>query len=358
MFYIVTAHPDDEVAGWALIEDLGSAGPLPEGLPAASSGPGTYAVFVLLTRGEGTSSCLSPEESAVSGSLLAEDASLFEGFDGTETRTGPYKYQGVDSPVGEDDLGERHPLGNPWQGQGTQACKDARIASWHWFLDDMNRLGGAGTNMNLDTTQDPRLDDDYVGLMCEPGHQGRGDRRPPQKQVGCADVWANEEGARVIFDLGDAGFVPGVGFTASKFTQSDVIAALTLVRDRRSSWGLPLLPQQGIVAPMGYCVHNEPHDPDPLGEHPDHVLVADTVFRNDLGMGKRYGGVHCPHQSENFQSADERLVVAPDPARELLMNYVDPVTEERRGPWVVNYGWLYPTYSFAASSSFYWQQNR
>lgn len=355
MFYAVVAHPDDEAHSWGFIEKIESEGLEPDGVPAAFSKSGTYTVFVTLTHGEGTTSCWTADDAAVSGSQLGEEGFWVEGFDSGETRTGPYKYQGPDSPVGEPDLSERHPLGDPWQGMDTQACKDARIASWHWFLDDMNELDGSGTDMDI--VDDPRLDDDYVGLMCEPGHQGRGRGRPLSKQVGCADVWANEEGARVAFDLGNCCSRRDGSIPPSDFTEEKAVAALTLLRDRRAEWGLPVLPQRGIFAAVGYCTYNDPENPDPtlLGDHPDHVLVSDTIFQNDLGMGTRYGIVYdCP--SDNFLSADERLVIPPDPATLFFMDYVEPVTEKRAGPFNINYGWLFATYYFPGGFSSYWQQ--
>ena len=220
----------------------------------------------------------------------------------------------------------------------------------------MNQLDGSGTDMAI--ANDPRLDDDYVGLMCEPGYQGNGEGRPIEKRIGCADVWANEDGARVAFDLGNCCYIPGYGFTPSKVTEKDVVAALSLLRDRRSDWGLPVLTQRGILAAMGYCNYNDPHDPDPKGDNPDHVLVEEAIFNNDLGMGTRYGVIgDCPAQSENFQTADERLVIPPDPETLVLMDYVTPITEQREGAFVVNYGWLYSTYWFAGGATHYWQQN-
>lgn len=360
MFYVVAAHPDDEPTGWSFIENIESEGPAPDGVPADFAKAGTYTVFVILTQGEGTSSCLAPEDSTKAGQIgegqIGEEATMVEGFDAGETRTGPYKYQGPGSPVGESDLGERLPLGDPWQGFGTQACKDARVASWHWFLDDMNKLDGSGTDMGIEN--DPRLDDDYVGLMCEPGYQGQGDGRPASKRIGCTDVWADEEGARVAFDLGNCCYIPGHGFTASQFTEEDVIAALSLLRDRRGEWGLPVLPQRGILSVPGYCTYNDPHHPDPKGDNPDHVIVEDVIFNHELGMGTRYGTIpDCPERSEHFQSADQQLVIPPDPATLASMDYVDPITEQREGAFVVNYGWLFPTYWFGGGAAHHWQQH-
>ena len=114
MFYVVVPHPDDEPAAWSFIENIESEGPAPDGVPADFAKSGTYTVFVILTQGEGTSSCLAAEDSTYADEIgsgqIGEEAFWVEGFDYiNETRTGPYKYQGPDSPVGEPDLAERHP---------------------------------------------------------------------------------------------------------------------------------------------------------------------------------------------------------------------------------------------------------
>ena len=109
--YAVSAHPDDEIYAWAQIQDR----------------PDDYIVFTLITEGEQTDSCQTADETkAGGGDPGPANGTVGEGFTGGEPGIlGPFKYQGPDSPVGEPDKGERRPLGNPWQGQGTKACGDA-----------------------------------------------------------------------------------------------------------------------------------------------------------------------------------------------------------------------------------------
>lgn len=76
--YIVSAHPDDEWATWGLVKGAAN----------------NYKVFVFLTQGEETTHC----QTAASQSGLA-----------LANRTGPYSYQGPDSPVGQPDYANTVP---------------------------------------------------------------------------------------------------------------------------------------------------------------------------------------------------------------------------------------------------------
>ncbi len=310
MFYSVSAHSDDEIAGWGMIEQQQDK----------------YIVLILLTLGEQTTSCMTPEESVAPAGVGVDDAVLVEGFmpsdplglgehpDGDRYH-GPYKYQGPDSPVGQPDKGERHPFGFPWQGQGSQACKDARVASWLWFQDDMAGIDGSVPDMQIG--DDPFIDDDYQGEFCT--------------QIGCVSVWANELGARVTFDLGDGDLTTG-----------EVVAAVQEVRANRAEWGIAILPESGIFANVmhaeaeeGYC------RPD---AHPDHIAVQDALYGTDFGAGPQYGKA-CALSKRYRESTGP---VAPiDPVALIEANYVDPVTERRIGAYQVNYGWLFETYYFA-----------
>lgn len=309
-FYSVSAHSDDEIAGWGMIQHR----------------PLTYVVFILLTRGEQTTSCMTPEESVAPSGVGLDDAVLVEGFQPTDPFNpgdhpggdryhGPYKYQGPDSPVGQPDKRERHPFGSPWQGQGSQACKDARVASWLWFLDDVAELDDGLPDLGIGDT--PFADDTYRGAFCF--------------DVGCADVWSSGEGARVAFDLGDR-----------DLTADEVAAATMALHNNRAAWGIPILPQAGVLANTPY-----PYVDDPLcqfrDDHPDHVAVHDAVFSADLGAGPQFG-VACA-QGERFRR-NPGPVMPIDPRTLIAVNYVDPVTEQRIGPYQVNYGWLLETYSF------------
>ena len=309
-FYSVSAHSDDEISGWGMIEQQRDK----------------YIVFILVTQGERTTSCMTPEESVAPAGVGLDDAVLLEGFlptdpfglghhpDGDRYH-GPYKYQGPGSPVGQPDKGERHPLGFPWQGQGSQACKDARVASWLWFQDDMAGIDGSVPDMEIG--DDPFADDDYQGEFCT--------------QMGCAKVWANERGARVTFDLGDG-----------DLTRDEVVAAIQDVRTNRAAWGIAVHPESGILANVPDADADEPYClPD---AHPDHVAVQDALYATDLGAGPQYGK-SCAASRQYLQSVGP---LAPfDPVALVEANYVDPATERRIGAYEVNYGWLFETYSFA-----------
>lgn len=47
-------------------------------------------------------------------------------------QSGPYRYQGPNSPGDQPDRRERHPLGFPWEGLHSDGCRRANVASWHW----------------------------------------------------------------------------------------------------------------------------------------------------------------------------------------------------------------------------------
>lgn len=360
MFYVVVPHPDDEGAGWSMITDHSD----------------DYVVMVTMTRGEGTIFCRTPDESShrpnklvveghEAGTVDLQNATVVEGFQvGTGYRSGPFGYQGAASPVGEPNQGERHPLGYPWVGQGSEECKRARLASWHWFLDDMHERDGSTTSMEVE--EDPWEDDDYQGIFCPPGHQGEGDGRPIATRVGCADVWADDQGARVAFDLGngdpDYHFDDESGkwvapdgeqlsFPAAAFEVEHVVAALTTLREDRASWGIPTLPEEGmLVAADAYSGEDQTCFPD---AHPDHRIVQEALRFNDLGAGPQYGVARCPQHP--FTQGAETVTLPADAAGTILVNLIDPVTEERLGEGVRNYGWVLGTYGFGMSSSFYWK---
>lgn len=148
--YFVTAHPDDEIAAWALIE----------------ADPTHYVVFVLATRGEQTSYC--------------------------------------DGHGFEPQTGEREPLpagfGPKW---GTH-CPAQRIDSWHAFLDTMTGLGAAplGTVAFVGHFEGEVLNGDPTPKRCDSADESV-----------CAvskgyDLWVGERSARMVFDLGDGDLSP------------------------------------------------------------------------------------------------------------------------------------------------------
>lgn len=324
LLYSVSAHPDDEFANWGMIENR----------------PDRYLVSVLITLGEETDSCVAAEDSPAVGDPGLGNGTVVEGFGGGEALgiVGPYKYQGPGSPVGEPDKGERRPLGNPWQGQGTGACGRARVGSWHWFLDDMSALDSGLSNMAV--ADDPELDDDYQGRFCRTG-------------AGCVKVWANADGARVAFDLGDRGYP--IDLNPDPLTADKVIRAIQVLRSHRKQWGLPALPDGGILAAVPNPGEVETGSDCPTDPHPDHLAVADALYEVAQGAGPQFGAA-CP-SDPRYEAAPGPADAAIDPDTVVQANLIDPVTEERQGPWVVNYGWLYGTYAFAGGViPTYWER--
>lgn len=341
-FYLVVAHPDDEGSVWSYLQQLPTD---------------TYLISILMTRGEATDSCLSPQDANSQARSDALEPTHFGTFVNNivggnltatpEESSGPYKYEGPDSPVGEPDKKERHPLGNPWVGQFSEACAEARVASWHWFLDQQFRNDGIGTDLAVEN--DPELDDDYQGMFCEPGHQGNGLGRPTEKQVGCAWVWADERGARVVFDLGDQGWVDGA-FLPTRFTPEQVTTALQMARENRLDWGIPALPEAGVVSGSRYG----DGESCPRFSGTDHDVVNQAIRYMEQGLPLRAGVMGC-ETDDLGQGASVRTLVE-SPTSLILWNLLNPVTEERMGAFVVNYGWLFPDYVFAGCPvCYFWE---
>lgn len=338
MLYSVSAHADDELAAWTFIDDR----------------PSTYEVIVIMTQGEGTNSCdalahaTPPPTGTDVGPLHVDgvtrsDVSWAPAILGPEWQwSGPHKYQGVGSPgPGQPDKGERHPFGNPWQGQGTQACKDARVASWHWFHDDAAAMDSGLPS--FDVVDDPEADDDYVGEFCEPPHLGNG--APGSDLILCAKVWRNADGARVAFNSPDVRDNP-LNF---EYTRNHTIRAIELLRANRAPWGLPLLPEVGILA---NAYHYE-GDVCLVYAHPQHKAVQEAILNHDFGAGPQYGSVACP--------ADPRLEgssLEVHPWDDTLddIQWVDPITQQRVGPYNVNYGWLFEEFTLTEGNPFVWRR--
>ena len=359
MFYAVMAHPDDEQAGWNVVRAHAN----------------DYIVFVTMTMGEGTYNCRTAEEAAEDGG-----------------QGGPYSYQGPDSPVNETDLKERHPLGTPWVGQHSEACKRARIASWHWFLDDAYQLDAAkavlrdpaGADMGV--VEDPWDDDDYQGRFCpegdghpSPQHTIHPGADPKDKHgqpmlwdpsLGCFDVWANEDGARIALDLGngDPNFDYNGGTSVedwppATYDQADVGAALAEIRERRAEWGLPVLEENGMLAALFYdpvnargCDSLPPHAQKALTyDHPDHKVVSKALRYDDHGAGPQFGPILC--SAEPLAEGAELEVYPTDPVTLVELNNIDFTTNDRLGPGPVNYGWLFERdiYGWAKSPDVFWK---
>lgn len=344
-FYVLQAHVDDEIDGWGLV---------------AQRSPKDYIVWVVVTRGRTTVSCETAAEAA-SGWDPYWDLTFVEGMGFTSTtppprRTGPFRYQGPDSPVGEPHLSERDPYGDPWQGKGSDACGDARTASWHWFLDEMAAHAPAVHSMNIG--DNPWADDDYQGQFCPPGEQWNGSSSVALKQTGCVQVWADSNGARVVLDLPEmAGYDPPY-IPPVQFTPEDVADAFSVVRSRRADWGIPALPEKGVLTPSHYAVgfSDDGGWPDCRNyAHPEHKAVSDAVRYVDLDVGPQYGAAIC--DKDPYLKGAETIAAPMNPAAIVATNLVVLVDghEHRVGPYVKNYGWLMPTYGFAASDNFFWK---
>ena len=347
-FYFVGAHPDDESMSWQMLDDYQEH----------------YSIFVTMTRGEGTNACLTKEQSQTYHLVSPYDNS--EPYSNGRPTVGPYQYEGPNSPVGEKDHGERHPLGNPWVGWGTQACKDARTAAWHWFLDDaaQHDPGFPDFGISATLTGDPRVDDDYQGKFCpdvesdshpSPKHtahpgadpMGKHAPQPPpwDPTLGCVEVWADAKGARVAFDLGD-GANP-YGPSDDPYTEQDVVAALQLLRARRADWGIAVSPEVGMIATAPGCDLKD----DGKDAHGDHETIQDALYAYDFGTGPQYGVV-CDGNTNRIGSydpgldSDRRYLESPgaqeppDVAEWWTLNSFDPVTYDVTGTTQVNYGYL------------------
>ena len=331
-FYFVEAHPDDEALGWQLVDDFQDH----------------YTVFVLTTQGERSVACATEEESHDYPHAPKN---------GETPTVGPYRYEGPGSPVGEPDEGERHPLGNPWVGMDTPQCGRAKVASWHWFLDDAAALDPGFPDFGISASEsgDPWADDDFKGSFCVPGGRGGGHskHRDPYKSIGCADVWANDLGARVVFDLGDFGWPEKDPkyLDPNPYESDEVIAAIETLRANRGKWGLKVLPEAGMMAAAPGC--------DPIAHggkgHRDHETIQNTLYEHDFGIGPQYGAV-CDGTTNALGSTiagasvlgspDRRFVESPGPIQgsDVLewwqLNAVDPVSMQRTAPIGIDYGWI------------------
>lgn len=364
-FYFVQAHPDDEALTWQLIDDRQFA----------------YGVFITMTRGELSKACMTEEEA---------DAHAHQ----SDAPHGPYRYEGPDSPLDppEKDEGERHPLVDPWLGRGHENCGTAKLASWHWFLDDVAKFdpGFPDFGISSDPLGDPWADDDYQGRFCptrdehpspdhtvHPGADPKGKHTTPplwDVSLGCIEVWADEEGARVAFELNDGGNADVL--SDDPITEADVIAAVDVVRANRAAWGMEVLPEVGIMATAPGC--------DPVSgirEHGDHEAVQNALYEHDFDMGPQYGAVCDGSTNSGAQwiawangagpqpqlTEDRRYAESPgeqqppDAAEWALLNYAHPLTttaepitgvapdlqdtanpivNSAQGPIRLNYGWI------------------
>ena len=344
-FYVVIAHSDDEAATWQLVDEFQEH----------------YTIFVTTTRGEGSWACVTHEEAETYPVPrdMSWDPDTF-GEPAGDPSAGAWMYEGPDSPVGETDLNERHPFGDPWQGQFKEPCAKARIASWHWFLDDMAVVdpGFPDFGISSSASEDPWLDDDYMGEFCPRGNHRRSANHPYhpgtdprdmhypvptwRESLGCAEVWADDTGARVAFDFGNGSLQE-----PEPFTEAEVIEAIEVLSANRSVWGIPVLPEGGLMSAAPSCDINQ----GPANED-DHNTVSNALYNHDFGIGPQYGAV-CDGNTNSIAGGnpgtteDSRYVAhpgeqqPPDALEWWYMNAVNPVTSERIGPAQTNYGWLH-----------------
>jgi hypothetical protein len=236
--YVVVAHPDDEWSGWSLV----------------TGSTGNYKVFIIMTRGEETGAC-------TTGSTNGTD--------------GRYWYEGPDSPVGQPDYAEINPLGtggNPWQGQWTSACSNARrYATRRFLLDRAAKDSAIPSGLS------------YLGRFEFSGNTRAG--IPPQRNDGgnvytsnsaVAYSSSNGMGTVIFFDLGDA-----------DLTAEEVEWAVLAVKKNKSALGIPTdLPDyNGIAASFRNAVYSDCEAYD----HRDHKAVHVAFFNYDMNIGRQYG---------------------------------------------------------------------
>lgn len=217
---VVSPHPDDEYAAWSLVQHS----------------PDNYPVFVFATEGQSTLAC--ETVSQAQGSVNPITGAYQQPY-----TTGPYRYQGGSSPVGQPNDGELYPgdgLVNPWQGVGTWSCSDARINSTIRFLNIMASSvnGGDPTLSYLTPTANP------ARICFGPSGNGLGTAEPLGANP-CVRMFVGAADAAIFFDLGDKNGVA----TDQDVSRSDVAWAVEMVNE-----GI----QAGVFSTNGYMI---PHLP-------------------------------------------------------------------------------------------------
>lgn len=264
--YVVTAHPDDEMASWSLVEKSSD----------------NYPVFIVLTQGEQTAYCTP----------------------GARENWQP-------------SLGEARPAPTlPYVGRGSRACKDARIASWHRFLDAM-------ADGDRELSKAPPL------------------RRTVRDGALSFRVWADSRSARVAFDLGDG-----------NLTAAEVTRAIQAVRARRNEL-FPLTREYGVIAASYSNLRAD------LGcdvySHPDHRAVHEAIWTTDQGTPGPQWGRTCVNDPDVRGTGGRVEDVDADTfARAMAVDAPtwDPSRHpdaRRRGAFQIHYGWLRPAYWEASS---------
>jgi hypothetical protein len=283
--YVLLTHPYFEITAWGLIDAM----------------PDDFRVLVTLTQGEQVSAC--------------------------NVDTGPPQFQGPGSPVGQPDLGEELHAAQPWQGRWTAACAEARMASWHAFLDEMAR---GDSTLPLEPA--------FVRRVCFAGNTDDG--TPPRRADGspavdhlasCADVWVGEQGARIAFDLGDG-----------DLTTAEVMWAFRSVRENEALLGLPALPTRTVIGAGLYNVDDPARgtlanpDCDVTG-HSDVRAIHEAVTGQDLGVGTQW--MRACETDPAVAATGGRIETIPDATYARAMA-LDPTTMRRQGVAQRAYGWL------------------
>lgn len=247
LLYVLVPHPDDEVFAWSFLE----------------ARPEDYPVLILLTRGERTA--------YGSGGGLRED------------------------------LGERAPQPQPFDGSDPERVAQQRVDSWHWFLNEM-----AVVDRSLDRPA-PVLSPDG-GLEWDGG---------PSRHT----VRIGARSARFVFDLGDG-----------DLSVSDVLAALAHVRGTRGQL-LPDLPEGDVVGSAYLNMADPDHYPY---THRDHRAVHEALWNHDLDLpGAQWAATYAGDPDARADGRVERVA-------DLSWQYLVEITPEGRrlGRFQQAYGWL------------------
>lgn len=280
ILYVAIPHPDDEFEAASQYADT----------------PGTFKVFVLMTRGESTYHC---EPVGYQLSVLAGA-----------------------TPAAVTPLGMR-----------TASCEQARLASWVGYFTAMSAA-------------DPSLPGDFsppVTTSAFPAHGAQLSREPRALEHAkpgtatqpfadtTAQVWTDKQGRGVLidFDLGDG-----------DLTSAKVTWAMRTVLDNRAEFGIdPALPDDGLVG----AYSNLGDSGCFVYRHGDHAAVAAALRTSDFGLRGQQVAT-CRTDA----GATETHAV---PADELNAAY--PL-DGSAGALAANYGWLEtPAISRADQSSLF-----
>lgn len=282
--YVVMAHPDDEMHGWAILE----------------RSTANFSVVIHGTQGEATGYC--------------KNAS----FPSFQPGLGEVRPGNLSATAFNDIKSD---------GVVTSAeCKRLRVGSSRGFW---------GAVASFDAAFAPAPFERHVlsGKSLPSGTPGRG----------CAvsrtgfEIWLGENSALVYFDLGDG-----------NLSKCEVEWAISQVRLLRGSYYLPNLPEYSIVAPGLYHDKDPNNDwttYDPVYAdcahygHPDHGAVHRAVFQTNFGTAGPQIGRTCSADGDVPNSSSRKNVLVDD------YNRVFGVSADgtRTGAAQRYYGWLFGT---------------